>query len=442
MKTMISSAALVCALFVTGCTGSQGPTLARPNTDAVKSTARQTLGGNGMAATATFDAPVINANSTGAFNPGTGSFTVAPSTSGGPTSIGAVDTSQRPALQYVMIGDFNANASNFFAVLTDTSFTTGSHAIDNQHWFAGLFDGTTGDPIALASSGTVTLTTASGIGGRFVGSFNGTLDPVAASCQTTADCAAGEICSNGQCVTSPTPACRTNADCAAGQSCQAGVCVTNTPPPACVIDADCAANQVCVGGQCVTSTPPPVCTVDADCASNEQCLRGQCVPVSNPPQCTSNNQCPLGWACQSGQCVPGGNPGTCDGQQGFGAANGSVGTVASCAAIPASTVSLTQGMAMIDDQLRLMVFDGNTGDEGVILELAVCPGAAGTLTLGNGLVAASHVKDVQTTDLRLFAERRASSATLTLTRVSPTLAGSFALTLSAGGQVSGNFTMQ
>jgi hypothetical protein len=48
---------------------------------------------------------------------------------------------------------------------------------------------------------------------------------------------------------------------------------------------------------------------------------------------------------------------------------------------------------------------------------------------------------VQTADLRLYAERRASSASLTLTRVSPTLAGSFAMTLSAGGTVNGSFTM-
>ena len=121
--------------------------------------------------------------------------------------------------------------------------------------------------------------------------------------------------------------------------------------------------------------------------------------------------------------------------------SGAVTTVASCAAIPAGSVSLTQGFAAVDDELRLVIFDPSSGDQGAVLELTVCPGAPGTLTLGNGLTAAAYIKDVQTADLRLYAERKASSASLILTRVSPTLAGSFALTLSAGGTVSGSFTM-
>ena len=440
MKTTMSWGFVLSALVAMGCTNGPGPTLARPNTQSVKSqAAQQALGGTGLAATATFDAPVIDANSSGNPSVGTGRFTVAPSTTGGSGSLGVIDSSSSPALHYVMVGDLMGTPTTFFAVIADVPFTVGTQAIDNVHYYAGLFDAATGNPTHLATSGTVTFTQAGPIGGRWVGSFNGIVEAVQAApgCQSTADCAPGEVCSNGTCVRAPPPQCTSNAQCAAGNVCQAGVCVPATPP-ACAANSDCAAGQICASGQCVTLTP--VCQSDSDCASGEQCLRGTCVPTA--PQCTSNAQCPGGWVCQGGQCSPGGTGGVCEGQQGDGSLSGSVTTVASCAAIPAGAVSITLGVAAIDDQRRLVVFDPNSGSEGAMLELTVCPGAAGTLTLGNGLSAASHIKDVQTADLRLYVERKASSASLTLTRVSPSLAGSFTMTLSAGGNVSGSFTMQ
>jgi len=349
-----------------------------------------------------------------------------------------VDNSSQPTLHYVMVGDLMGSApTNFFAVIADVPFTVGSHPIDNVHYFAGLFDAQTGDPTHLATGGAVTFTQAGGIGGRWVGSFSGDVEAVqqAPGCQSTADCATGEVCSNGTCVRAPPPQCTSNAQCAAGNVCQAGVCVPVST--GCTSNAQCAAGQVCASGQCVTLTP--VCQSDADCARGETCQSGSCVPAA--PQCTSNAQCPVGWTCQAGQCNPGATPSVCEGQQGDGSLSGSVTSVASCAAIPAGNVAITQGFAAIDDQLRLVIFDPNTTDEGAVLELAVCPGAAGTLTLGNGLVSAAHIKDVQTAGLRLYAERQASSASLTLTRVSPSLAGSFALTLTTGGTVNGAFTM-
>lgn len=431
--------ALVSALFTVGCTSGNGPLLARPNTQAVKTqSGRQALGGTGLATQAQFDAPVIDANSSSAPAFGTGSYSVAPNLSGGPSALGAIDASSSPAYQYVIVGDLTGTPQSFFAVIADVPFSVGAHSIDNVHYFAGLFDAATGNPTHLASSGSVVFTTAGGVGGRFVGTFSGTLDEVAAGCQSTADCAAGEICSNGTCVTSPPPQCRADSDCARGEVCQSGLCVF-APQPQCTSDADCASGQVCQSGSCVTTTPPPQCRADSDCASGELCQSGVCVATT--PQCTSSNQCPLGWSCTRNQCVPGSTPAQCEGQQGDGTYSGQVSSVASCAALPAGAVTLTQGVAVIDDELRLVVFDGTSGAEGVMIELAVCPGAVGTLSLGQGLIAASHVKDVQTADLRLFAERRASAATLTLSAVSPALAGSFSLTLATGGQVSGSFTM-
>ena len=489
MKTTTSCGFVLSALLAAGCTNGSGPTLARPNTQSMKAQSQQALGGNGLSASAQFNAPVVDANGSAPLSTGTGSFTVAPATTGGNESLGVVDASGSPTFRYVMVGDFSGAPTQFFAVVTDVPFVVGTQQIDNVHLFAGLFDAQTGDPTHLATSGSVTFSQVGGVGGRWVGSFTGTVEAVQGppACQSTADCASGEVCSNGVCVRAPPPQCTSNAQCAAGQVCQAGVCVTS-PPPQCAADSDCAAGEVCSRGTCVTVTPPqcaadsdcaagevcsrgtcvavtppqctsnaqcaagqvcqsgacvtppPVCAADSDCARGEVCLRGACVPA-NPPQCTSNAQCPVGWLCQAGQCTPGGSSGQCEGQQGDGSLNGQVGTVASCAAIPSGAVSISQGIAAIDDERRLIIFDPNAGDEGALLELAVCPGAAGTLTLGSGLIAAAHIKDVQTPTLRLYAERKASSASLTLTRVSPTLAGSFSLSLAAGGTVSGSFTM-
>ena len=467
MRTTTSCGFVLSALLAVGCTNGSGPVLARPNAQSVKAQARDALGGTGtgLAATATFDAPVIDANSQSNPTPGTGSFTVAPSTTGGNGSIGVIDNSSPPTLHYVMVGDLMGNPTSFFAVIADVPFTVGAHAIDNVHFYAGLFNPQTGDPTHLATNGTVTFTQAGCIGGRFVGSFTGDVEAVqtAPRCVSTADCSSGEVCSNGTCVRAPPPQCTSSAQCAAGHVCQAGVCVPATPP-ACVSNADCATGQICASGQCVVLTPPPVCQVDADCSRGQVCQAGQCVPptpqcssnadcsrgqvcqagqcVPPTPQCSSNAQCLVGWACQSGQCNPGTTTSVCEGQQGDGSLSGSVTAVASCAAIPAGSVSITQGFAAIDDQRRLVIFAPSASTEGAMLELTVCPGAAGTLTLGNGLISAAHIKDVDTATLRLYAERKASSASLTLTRVSPTLAGSFSMTLATGGTVTGNFTMQ
>ena len=444
MRTTTSCGFVLSALLAAGCTNGGGPVLARPNAQSVKAQARDALGGTGtaLAATATFNAPVIDANSTSNPTPGTGSFTVAPSTTGGNGSLGVIDSAGSPTMHYVMVGDLMGNPTSFFAVIADVPFTVGAHAIDNVHFYAGLFNPQTGNPTHLATNGTVTFTQAGGIGGRWVGSFTGDVEAVQATpgCVSTADCASGEVCSNGTCVRAPPPQCTSSAQCAAGNVCQAGVCVPATPPPACVVNTDCATGQICASGQCVVLTPPPACQVDADCVRGQVCQAGQCVPPA--PQCNSSAQCPAGWVCQAGQCNPGRTTSVCEGQQGNGSLSGSVTGVASCAAIPAGSVSITQGFAAIDDQRRLVIFDQSAASEGAMLELTVCPGAAGTLTLGSGLISAAHIKDIDTATLRLYAERKASSASLTLTRISPSLAGSFSMTLSAGGTVTGSFTMQ
>jgi Cys-rich repeat protein len=51
--------------------------------------------------------------------------------------------------------------------------------------------------------------------------------------------------------------------------------LTDVPPPAgCTADADCAAGQVCTDGECVDEAG---CTVDGDCAAGQVCTNGECV---------------------------------------------------------------------------------------------------------------------------------------------------------------------
>ncbi len=51
--------------------------------------------------------------------------------------------------------------------------------------------------------------------------------------------------------------------------------LVDAPPPAgCTADADCAAGQVCTNGECVDEAG---CTVDGDCAAGQVCTAGVCV---------------------------------------------------------------------------------------------------------------------------------------------------------------------
>ncbi|MCK6513039.1 hypothetical protein L6R29_24175 [Myxococcota bacterium] len=85
--------------------------------------------------------------------------------------------------------------------------------------------------------------------------------------------------------------------CGIGTGCKAGSCKPVVPPP-CASNADCAAGQVCSNGQCQPHITP--CASDADCAAGQVCQNGQCQPHTTP--CTSNANCAAGQVCQNGQC--------------------------------------------------------------------------------------------------------------------------------------------
>jgi Cys-rich repeat protein len=283
-----------------------------------------------VAAMAQFDAPLVDPSTWAGSPVGTGTFTVSvsPPATGGPASIAFTDGTDR----LVVIGNFQSSTGRALALISDSPWTLGANTLNGLNRTAVLFDVSTGSVTDVARTGVVTLTSAGATTGqRVTGSLSASFVPNVSTpppgCVVDADCARGEVCRSGACVTAPS-GCTSNAQCAAGQVCQAGACVT--PPSGCTSNAQCSAGQVCQAGACVTppstctsnaqcaagescqsgvcvATPvmdggsPTSCVVDADCGPGAQCLRGQC--VSAPSGCTSNAQCGSGQVCQAGTCV-------------------------------------------------------------------------------------------------------------------------------------------
>jgi len=419
MKTSSSGArraagwvSCVVALLM-GCTQQSNVSLKLPSP---KPSSRAALGGAAATGSAQFDAPVVDPNTWSGAPMGTGQYSVAttPPYSGGPASIAAIDS----GWHYVVIGNFNGNTGTALAVLSDAPWTVGSRALDGVHRLALIFDVTTGDAVAEADSGTVTLTVAGGqLGQRVTGSLTADFVDLASP--------------------PPPPQCQTSADCARGEVCQAGVCVV--APAGCTSNAQCAAGQVCQAGQCVPSAPP-ACVVDADCPVNQTCQAGVC--VSGPTGCTSNLQCPRGYTCQAGACVSS-TPATCSAQQGSGSYSGGWGGVAQCTAAGSGAVALSNGQAWFQDDgaLALVVADSSSG-EGVLIQLSACPSAAGAVSLQNGQAVVYAEVANAAADAELWVAKRASGGTLTFTSVGAVTAGTFQLAFSNGGSVTGSFTVQ
>jgi Cys-rich repeat protein len=95
-------------------------------------------------------------------------------------------------------------------------------------------------------------------------------------CSSNADCAAGQVCQNGDCVAAARK-CQTNADCVAGLACQAssGQCIQPPPPLPCKSNPDCPANFTCdvPSGKCKPPAVKPRRTYVPDCG-NEDHLHG------------------------------------------------------------------------------------------------------------------------------------------------------------------------
>jgi stigma-specific protein Stig1 len=194
-------------------------------------------------------------------------------------------------------------------------------------------------------------------------SFGGIQLPSAiASCNSNADCPAGEVCVNAVCSgqngldAGPAPdsgqdaslSCSSNSDCAAGQTCVNGVCQTGLdagPSDACVPTTcaasgatcgslpdgcggslscgTCSAGETCSNNVCTSSADASLsCSSNADCAAGQTCINGVCTgqaldagPAPDSGQdatgCSSNSDCAAGETCVNGVCTSGADAAVC-----------------------------------------------------------------------------------------------------------------------------------
>jgi Cys-rich repeat protein len=396
--------------------------------------------GPAVSGAANFDAPVIDSAAWTGAPIGTGQFSIplTPALAGGPAAIASTEVSPRSTLYYLLVGDLSSPNGTALAIISDAPFAVGTTAIDPAHHFVAVFDTVTGNPVAEAQSGTLTVTAAgTTLGSHVTGTLSATFQAVVApapACTSSSQCAAGEVCMSGACVVSPV--CTSSAQCASGEVCVGGACVA---APACTTNAQCASGEVCLRGTCVPSTG---CTTNAQCAAGEVCVSGTCVAA---PACTSSAQCAPGQACVSGRCV-GTTPAGCQGMQGQGTVTSSQGAVATCSALGAPSVNLTNALAAVTDSSSgtpaIILVDAATQSEGLELALNACPAGPGTLTLGAGFEATLYTGNRTVGHVSLFAAYQATGGTLTFTQVGTTLAGTASLSFDNGGTASASFLVQ
>jgi len=118
------------------------------------------------------------------------------------------------------------------------------------------------------------------------------------TCLADGDCAAGQICVEGECV-GAVP-CASDSDCPAGQLCLAGICRPEqdcTPEVCDGFDNDCD-GQVDEDFD-LLSDPDNCGTCGFACAAGEQCQAGTC----GPAECLTDADCAAGELCVDGLCT-------------------------------------------------------------------------------------------------------------------------------------------
>jgi len=368
--------------------------------------------GDADAGTAQFDAPVVD-SSTWAGNPaGTGSYSVTTANgvlTGGPQSAASSGSDGSTLWHEVVIGNFTAQSGvGLVLAIDDATFAAGALTIDNTHVLVSLFNVADGSEVAQVLSGTVSLRAAgAAVGSRITGSLSGAFQLLTATCTADAQCAQGEVCSNGVCATSTAPTCAI----------------------ACRADADCGQD----GGTCGSSG---CCVGNADAGV----------------QCSTDQDCPQGEACQANTCVPSSPPSTaCNSTlPGTGSASWTLGALDSCSAFPAAAGGLASAEAFItavDDagDLGLVLVGSDPSQGQLVIDLKSCPAAAGTFNIGTaaGELSAQLTTSVQATpNLLLYAQLSASSGTVTFTSVGGQLTGTATLAFDGGGTAIASFNVQ
>jgi hypothetical protein len=120
-----------------------------------------------------------------------------------------------------------------------------------------------------------------------------------APCTTTAECEAtdpGTICVDGACVPPARPTCDTTAPCAAGRVCVDGEC--RLPEETCRFTSECGDERVCVDQHCTYACP------DVPCPTGSTCTDGYCRETPTV-DCTTSTMCGAGEVCIDGSCWSG-----------------------------------------------------------------------------------------------------------------------------------------
>jgi hypothetical protein len=105
-----------------------------------------------------------------------------------------------------------------------------------------------------------------------------------APCTQNSECASGQQCTTGQCLTP----CTQSSTCGSGTSCADGFCRAT-----CQSSGSCSGDQACAAGAC----RPKSCGTTT-CAPDTVCIADQCVSVA-----CAGVSCPAGQACANGQCL-------------------------------------------------------------------------------------------------------------------------------------------
>ena len=111
---------------------------------------------------------------------------------------------------------------------------------------------------------------------------------------------AGDKCVLGTCITGGTALACLDANCPSGTQCNptTGICETT-----CASDADCEAGEICgpLVNLCVTD---PGCVADADCGTGLTCTTGPGFENGVCTGCSDTVSCPTGLRCVLSSCLP------------------------------------------------------------------------------------------------------------------------------------------
>ncbi|MCK6512270.1 hypothetical protein L6R29_20260 [Myxococcota bacterium] len=126
-----------------------------------------------------------------------------------------------------------------------------------------------------------------------------------AYCCSNAGCPLDQFCyqANGQVGQCAARRCQSPCDCAQGEDCRSGICLTTSPPVYCCGQSGCPQGERCrnASNQWATCTPQSTCASPCDCPQGDDCYRGQCIGTFPAVYCCDKVGCPQGQACFNAQ---------------------------------------------------------------------------------------------------------------------------------------------